>query len=224
MSSEPRPSIFAPPEIDVLIADDNFIVRAGMSAALQAADGIRVAGEARDGREAVALAQELLPDVALLDVRMPAMDGIEACRRISARVPNCRVLIVTWSDEPHHLTQAVLAGAKGYLLHGHFSPDELVEAVRTVHQGGGLITPAVVPALLRAVQEQLNFPGAPRSPLTEREVEVLHLIGDGHSNREIAVHLGLQEKTVKNHINNIYSKLHVQSRLEARMQAARLAR
>lgn len=209
--------------IEVLIADDNFIVRSGIASALCAAPDIHVVAEACDGREAVHLAQEILPDVALIDVRMPVMDGIEAAGRITASVPSCRVLVVTWSDEPEHLKQAVLAGAKGYLVHGHFAPAELVDAVRTVHGGGGLITPAVVPALLRVVQERLSQGDVALNPLTAREMEVLQLIGEGRTNREIAVQLGLREKTVKNHINNIYSKLHVQTRLEARMQASRLS-
>lgn len=207
------------------MVDDNFIMRSGFAAALKSAEDIRVVGEAADGLEALAKAHDLMPEVVLMDVRMRRMNGIEAARRITVELPHCRILTVTWSDEPKHVTEAILAGAKGYLVHGHFGPSELVDAVRTVHAGGGLITPAIVPELLRIVRDLHDGGGdavGPATQLTDREMEVLAQIGAGRSNRRIAEELGLAEKTVKNHINNIYSKLHVESRIEAKLHAARL--
>jgi DNA-binding NarL/FixJ family response regulator len=211
--------------VTVLIVDDNIFVRSGLVAALERADDIQVVGVAENGHEAWQEAQELIPDVVLMDVRMRDMDGIEATRAITAALPHCRVLMVTWSDEPDDLIRAILAGAKGYLVHGHFGTEELVDAIHTIHEGGALITPSVAPHLLRLMRERLpagDLSHPILDPLTQREFQVLERIGKGSTNRQIAEELGLSEKTVKNHINNIYSKLHIQSRLEARLRAAEL--
>jgi DNA-binding NarL/FixJ family response regulator len=208
--------------LTVFIVDDNAFVRTGMSAALSDEQDVRLVGAADNGDDALRQIRDLLPDVVLMDVRMPGMDGIEITRRLAIDVPHCRVLMVTWSDQTDDLVRSILAGAKGYLVHGHFGPPELVEAIKTVGQGGGLITPAVVPQLLRLMRERLHIDDADAvDPLTRREFEILQMIGEGHTNRQIAASLRITEKTVKNHINNIYSKLHVQSRLEARAHAAR---
>ncbi len=206
----------------VLIIDDNFVVRGGLRSSLELAADIIVVGDAADGLEGVRLAEELLPDVVLTDIRMPVLDGIAATQRLAEIAPNIRVLVLTWSEDVQHLIQAILAGAKGYLVHGTFTPAELTQAVHTVHAGGALITPALAPALIELVREAATRPardGAPGLPhtagLTPREIEVLELVRGGLSNREIAHRLCIEEKTVKNHINNIYSKLQFRSRYEA---------
>ena len=210
--------------IRVLIVDDNFVVRRGLRSSLELEPGIVVVGEAPNGAEALQLAEELLPDVVLMDVRMPAPDGIAATRRLAEMTPNVRVLMLTWSDEAEHLIQAVLAGAKGYLVHGTFTPEELSRAVRTIHAGGALITPSLAPALLQLVRVSTPARSTPTgseshsaslTALTPREIKVLELVPAGLSNREIGERLCIEEKTVKNHVNNIYSKLHFRSRYEA---------
>ncbi|HLH25337.1 MAG TPA: response regulator transcription factor [Chloroflexota bacterium] len=206
----------------ILIVDDNFVVRGGLRSSLELTNDLVVVGEAADGYEGVRLAEELLPDLVLTDIRMPGLDGIAATRRLTEIAPNIRVLVLTWSEDVQHLIQAVLAGAKGYLVHGTFTPEELTQAVRTICAGGALITPALAPALLELVRETATRPlpagtaeSTRASSLTPRELEVLELVRGGLSNRAIAERLCIEEKTVKNHINNIYSKLQFRSRYEA---------
>lgn len=203
--------------IRVLIADDNFVVRRGLQSSLEIDPAMEVVGGASTGDEAIEQARELVPDVVLMDIRMPDRDGISATEIISEESPSSRVLVLTWSEDPEHLRSAVLAGAKGYLVHGRFSPESLAEAVRVVHEGGALITPMIAPALLDLVREgaQGSRPRGGASVLTPREVEVLEYVVSGKSNREIAEALYIEEKTVKNHVSNIYSKLHLKNRYEA---------
>ncbi len=204
--------------IRVLVVDDNFVVRRGLQSSLELDASIVVVGEGANGDEAIELARELVPDVILMDIRMPVRDGIAATEIISDDAPSSKVLMLTWSEDPEHLRSAVLAGAKGYLVHGRFSPERLAEAVRVVHEGGALITPMLAPALLEFVRESALGPrgrSAPGSILTPREIEVLEYIVAGKSNREIAEALYIEEKTVKNHVSNIYSKLHLKNRYEA---------
>jgi two-component system NarL family response regulator len=215
LSSEPR---FSGETIRVLVVDDNFVVRRGLQSSLELDPSIVVVGEGANGEEAVELARELVPDVILMDIRMPLRDGIAATEIISDDAPSSKVLMLTWSEDPEHLRSAVLAGAKGYLVHGRFSPERLAEAVRVVHDGGALITPMLAPALLDFVRESAQGQrgrSAPGSILTPREIEVLEYIVAGKSNREIAEALYIEEKTVKNHVSNIYSKLHLKNRYEA---------
>ena len=203
--------------IRVVVVDDNFVVRRGLQSSLEFDPNIDVVGEGSDGDEAIALARELVPDVMLMDIRMPVRDGIAATEVISDEAPSTRVLILTWSEDPEHLRSAVLAGARGYLVHGRFSPERLAEAVRVLYDGGALITPMLAPALLEFVRgsaRQQRRTGGP-SVLTRREIEVLEYIVAGKSNRDIAESLFIEEKTVKNHISNIYAKLHLKNRYEA---------
>lgn len=204
--------------IRVLIVEDNDFVRSGLRTIIEAAPDMVVVGEAINGRQAVELAEQLLPDIIVMDLNLPGMDGLTATRLISQNAPSCQVLVLTYSDDPQDLLQAVLAGAKGYLVHSQTRPADLLQAIRTVHGGGAIITPAIAPALLEFIRRPLppgirGLPGLPQ--LTPREFQILDLIQAGLSNREIAQRLGIEEKTVKNHINNIYSKLNLRSRYEA---------
>jgi DNA-binding NarL/FixJ family response regulator len=212
---EARP---AADSIRVVVIDDNFVVRRGLQSSLEFDTSIVVVGEGANGDEAIELARDLVPDVILMDIRMPGRDGIAATEIISDDAPSSKVLMLTWSEDPEHLRSAVLAGAKGYLVHGRFSPERLAEAVRVVHDGGALITPMLAPALLEFVREGAQGQrgrSAPGSVLTPREIQVLEYIVAGKSNREIAEALYIEEKTVKNHVSNIYSKLHLKNRYEA---------
>lgn len=207
--------------ISVLIADDQAMVRAGFAALLDAHEGIKVAGQAANGREAVALSARLEPDVILMDVRMPELDGIEATRRIlgpdypAARVP--RILMLTTFDIDDYVYDALRAGASGFLLKDAL-PDELVNAVRIVAAGDALLSPSVTRKMI--AQFAAQKPRAPRaaavlSELTEREREVLVLIGQGRSNGEIAATLFIAEQTVKTHVGKILAKIGARDRVQA---------
>ncbi|TMK80981.1 MAG: response regulator transcription factor [Actinobacteria bacterium] len=185
---------------------------------------IEVVGEAADGVEAVAMAQELDPDVVLMDVRMPKRSGIEATREIRELVPRAKVLMLTISDDETDLYESIRAGAAGYLLK-EISIDEVADAVRSVWAGHSRISPAMASKLItefaamsKREQEQVRLP-APR--LTEREMEVLRLVAKGLNNRDIAKELFISGNTVKNHVRNILEKLHLHSRMEAVVYAVR---
>lgn len=204
--------------IRVLIADDNAVIRGGVRALLEAeADDIEVVGEAATGREAIDRAEELAPDVVLLDIRMPVMDGVEAARQLSGRF---RCMMLTYSDDEPMVVGAIRAGAHGYLVHGRFDPDELARAVREIAAGRQVLSPAVAPIVFDAVRrggapEQAPSAATGVDALTEREREVMALIARGRANKAIGEELFISEKTVKNHIRNIYEKLEAGSRAEA---------
>ncbi|MCZ7413542.1 MULTISPECIES: response regulator [unclassified Streptomyces] len=204
--------------IRVLLVDDHQVVRRGLRTFLEVQDDIEVVGEAADGEAGVEEAQRLAPDVILLDVKMPGTDGIEALRRLRDAQSTARVLVVTSFTEQRTAVPALRAGAAGY-LYKDVDPDALAGAIRSVHAGHVLLQPEVAAALLT---EDNAAPGPGRSSgLTEREREVLGLIADGRSNREIARTLVLSEKTVKTHVSNILMKLDLADRTQAALWAVR---
>ena len=199
----------------VLIVDDSFVVRAGLRDFIAAQPDFAVVAEASNGREAVEVARQHRPDIVLMDLRMRAGDGISATREIVRELPETKVLVLTWLEDPASLRDAVFAGAKGYLVHGSFASDELAHALRVLTDEGALITPVLAGELLRSMDVGEAADGDRTDPLTPRERQILSLVKRGRTNREIAQALGIEEKTVKNHINSLYSKLAISSRLEA---------
>ncbi|MFD7656702.1 response regulator [Actinosynnema sp. NPDC059797] len=201
--------------IRVLIADDQALVRGGFRMILESRDDVEVVGEAADGAEAVALTAELDPDVVLMDVRMPGVDGLTATRRIVASDAGARVLVLTTYDVDDSVYAALRAGASGFLLKD-VRPVELVEAVRVVARGDALLAPSVTRRLLDRFVQALPAP-SPRvlDVLTEREREVLRLVALAMSNAEIAAHLVLTEATVKTHVSAVLRKLGLRDRVQA---------
>ncbi len=209
--------------VRVLIADDQSIVRKGIAALLSTEPGIEVVGEARDGREAVELAQALRPDVVLMDLIMPQMDGIEAITQLIAVQPNVHILVLTSFASIDMILPAIRAGALGYLLKDS-SPSELVEAIHQVHCGNASLHPAVARKLLQQLSQPDRSHSEPtnhQEALTEREVHVLKLVAQGYSNQEIADHLSLSEATVRTHVSHILAKLELSSRTQAALYALR---
>ncbi|MBO0653236.1 response regulator transcription factor [Streptomyces triculaminicus] len=205
--------------IKVLLVDDHQVVRRGLRTFLEVQDDIEVVGEAANGAEGVERAEELRPDVVLMDVKMPGMDGIEALRKLRELGNPARVLIVTSFTEQRTVVPALRAGAAGY-VYKDVDPDALAGAIRSVHAGHVLLQPEVAGALLS--QEETGNGGQGRGgALTDREREVLALIADGRSNREIARALVLSEKTVKTHVSNILMKLDLADRTQAALWAVR---
>ncbi len=208
----------------ILIVDDHALFRRGLQMVLKQEPDIDVVGEAGDGHEAVDKAQELMPDVILMDVRMPRRSGIEATQQIKDLLPHVKILMLTISDEEADLYDAIKAGASGYLLK-EISIDEVADAIRSVWAGQSRISPSMAAKLLtefaamsKRAEERQQLP-APR--LTDREMEVLKLVAQGLNNRDIAKELFISENTVKNHIRNILEKLHLHSRMEAVVYAVR---
>jgi NarL family two-component system response regulator LiaR len=203
-----------------LIADDHAVVREGLRTFLELQEGIEVAGEASDGREAVDEAERLLPDVVLMDLVMPRLDGVEAMRELRTRVPGARVVVLTSFLDDERLLPALRAGAAGYLLK-NVEPRELARSIRLAAAGEALIDPAVAARLVDALGSDRR---AEQAELTPREQEVLDLIGRGFANKRIALELGIAEKTVKTHVSHVLAKLGVSDRTQAALYAARYRR
>lgn len=195
--------------IKVFLVDDNFVARRGLRSVLEAEEGITISGEASGGLEAIKRLRECHADVILMDVRMSGIDGIETTARILSENPEAIVLIMTVIEDPTVHMQAMMAGARGYMVYGYFAPDSLVKSIREV-AGGQLVN---IPALPQNAEAGYSATGL--NALTQREYEILRLIAEGKDNREIALSLNIEEKTVKNHINSIYSKIGLNNRQEA---------
>ena len=204
--------------ISVLIVDDHPVVRRGLRVLLEVQDGIEVAGEAGDGATALALAAEHAPDVILLDLKLPGMDGLAVLGELRDRDSAARVLVLTSATEPASASLAVRSGAAGF-LYKDVDPDALVRAIRSVHDGHLLLAPEAAGSLVRPAGTW--GPGAALETLTSREREVLAELTKGRSNREIARALGVSEKTVKAHVSSVLAKLGVQDRTQAALLAVR---
>lgn len=226
----------------VLLVDDQTLIRQGIRVLLMTEPGMEVVGEAANGKEALGLVEQLHPEVVLMDVRMPEMDGVTATREICAKHPEIGVIILTTFDDEAYIFDGLRAGARGYLLKD-ISSEEMAEAVRVVAKGGALIQPSITRKVLsefaRLSRQPLSrqpLSGQPPSvppaspspaqravpltePLTDRELEVLRCIADGLSNREIAERLVITEGTVKNHVSNLIAKLDVRDRTQALLKA-----
>ncbi len=205
--------------IKVLIADDQAIVRKGIRALLATESNVAVVGEAENGLEAIGQMKRLQPDVILMDLVMPELDGIEAIRRITADQPDARILVLTSFATDDKVFPAIKAGALGYLLKDS-SPEELVQAIHQVYRGESSLHPTIA----RKVLQELSHPREPEQPptsepLTEREVEVLRLVARGLNNQQIAGQLVISEATVRTHVSNILGKLHLASRTQAALYA-----
>ena len=204
--------------IDIVVVDDHPVVREGLTAMLSTQEDMHVVAEASTGGEAVSLSRTHKPDVMVVDLQLPDMDGVEAIEKINKERPDSRFLVLTSYDTDDRVLHAVRAGAQGYLLKG-VPKEELFHAVRTIHQGGSLLGPGVAPKLLSQVQAGPSERTIDR--LSERELEILSLVADGFRNKEIASHLFISERTVKFHVSVVFQKLAVSSRTEAVREAVR---
>jgi DNA-binding NarL/FixJ family response regulator len=206
--------------IRVVVVDDQRLFSRGLSGLVDMLPGLEVVGVAHDGEEGVELCRREEPDVVLMDISMPKMDGISATREIKGLLPRTAVIILTGHEEDEHVFEGIKAGAQGYLLKDS-EPEDLARAIRTVHAGDTIIAPELAQKMLNAFES-----GGPRGsrlapPLTERELEVIRALAQGKSDRQIARTLDISEKTVRNHTSNIYRKLHIFDRTQAVIYAVR---
>lgn len=217
--------MMTPSLIRVLIVDDQRLMRDGLRTLIELETDLDVSGEAADGLEAVSAYHELEPDIVLMDIQMPNLNGVEATRRIKSDWPEANILILTTFDDDEYIFEALRAGASGYLLKD-VSGKELASAIRTVAEGGTLIAPSVA---RKVVAEFARLkPASPETakslpdPLSEREIEILKVLAQGHTNKEIADHLHLAEGTVKNYVTSILQKIGVRDRTQAALRAREL--
>ncbi|MBM3925585.1 MAG: response regulator transcription factor [SAR202 cluster bacterium] len=208
--------------IRILVADDHTLFRKGLRSLLESMFGLEVVGEATAGPEAVALAEKLVPDVVLMDIKMPGLSGIEATKQIIQENSHIGIILVTMFDDAESVYSGMRAGARGYVLKGA-EPQELRHAIEAAYRGEVLLNPAIASKLLRRFHpaDQPRQAGIPYEELTPRELEVLRLAAEGLSNKEIAHKLVLSEKTIKNRISNIFAKLRVNDRTQAVLHALR---
>ena len=206
--------------ITILVADDHTLFRKGVRKMLEVEEGVRVVGEAATGREALEQARALMPDVILMDIKMPEMDGVEATRVLRREMPHVGIVFVTMFEDDEFVFRGLRAGGRGYILKDA-DPETMLRAIRAVANGESLLGPTIA----RKVMRQFSALPGRQSPLvddlTPREREVLTLIAEGLRNKAIAAQLSISEKTVKNHINNVFSKLHLNDRAQAILYAIR---
>lgn len=206
--------------IRLMLADDHRMLREGLSRSMSE-HGFDVVGEARDGVEAVNMAYALMPDVVLMDVSMPEMDGVEACRQVRTAVPGTKVVMLTMHADQDVLANAIRAGACGYLVKD-CSTEEIADAVRMASQGDTALSPQLAASMLDEVRKLDQIPSREERVVTKREEEVLQLIADGCSTSEVADGMFISQKTVKNHLASIYQKLDARDRTQAVLQAVRM--
>lgn len=207
--------------IRVLLADDHDLFRQGVRRLLEGTPDLEIVGEARTGQDTVRLVEELAPDVALLDISMPQLSGIDAARLIKTASPRTGIIMLTVHADEEFLFEAIKAGAMGYLLKDA-SAEELLRAIRVIHEGEGLLAPSMAAKVMREFARTRGSREAQvLTPLTHREVEILQHVAAGLANKEIAHKLSISERTVKNHLSNIMEKLHVNSRTQAAVYALR---
>lgn len=207
--------------VRILIADDHSVVRAGLRALLEHHEGFRVVAEASTGEEAVRKAQEVRPDIAVLDIRMPGISGIEACRQIVAAVEGCRVIMLTTYAEDELLFAAIRAGAAGYVLK-RIGDNDLVSAVERISRGESILDPALTSTVFSEMRKaDQSQRAAAFSELTPQELSVLSLVAHGMTNRQIAVKLYLGEGTVRNYVSSVLAKIGVSNRAEAAAYAVK---
>lgn len=207
------------PIIRVLVVDDHAIIRKGMKAVLELVPDIELAGEAVNGKQAVKMEQELIPDVILMDLMMPEMDGIECIKQIKTQHPKARILVLTNFAGEDMIFPAIKAGAMGYHLKDS-SPEALIEAIRQVSRGVASLHPSIAKKVLDELHNA-DKQSAPGESLTQREMEVLRMIAQGYENKEIGEKLVISEATVRTHVSNILGKLHLASRTQAALYALR---
>jgi DNA-binding NarL/FixJ family response regulator len=204
-------------QIRIIIADDHPIVRQGLEVVLNAQDDMSLVGQATNGEEAVRLAQELRPDVIIMDLQMPVKDGLTAIREIDRSDVATNILVLTSFPEDDNVFAAIKAGAAGFILKDS-PPDQLLGAIRTVYRGESVLHPTVARKLIQEIKQPAELPPAEK-PLTPRELEVLQYVAHGLSNREIAEELGVSVRTVTTHVRNILDKLHLANRTQAALYA-----
>jgi DNA-binding NarL/FixJ family response regulator len=207
-------------QISVLIADDHTLFRKGVRKMVETEVDMRVVGEAATGREALEHARALMPDVVLMDIKMPDLDGVKAARTLHREMPHVGIIFVTMFEDDEFVFQGLQAGGRGYILKDA-DPETMLRAIRAVAHGESLLGPSVAQKALRQFSALPGKQAPLVDDLTPRELEVLTLIAEGLCNKEIAGELGISEKTVKNHINNIFSKLHLYDRTQAMLYAIR---
>ncbi len=208
--------------IRVILADDHTLFRRGIRSILERMHDLEVVSEAATGEEVVAMAQELIPDVILMDIQMPLLSGIEATRRILQENPHIGIILVTMFDDPESVFSGMRAGARGYVLK-EADPEELRRAIEAAHRGEVILCPIIARKVLERFGEDSGRrpPGLPLEQLSRRELQVLQLAAEGLNNKDIAARLVISERTVKNHISNIFSKLQVNDRTQAVLYALR---